>query len=166
MDNDQLLAMIPDDLDLNLLEKELEGWYQARTRNEFHFLGPRYMSAFEKIMEELGIDFEIVDDHVKITSAKKLLDHLAQSSGRDVGLVAQSEVKKTSPNEAKILAKFVTGTTYGVDEVRANRARELAARIDAIEHGKQMQAGDNDKIEWLRKEYKRFTHEDYKGTDS
>ena len=83
-----------------------------------------------------------------------------------MGVVIQSKVRKTSPSEIKILRKFVSGTTYGFDEVRANRARELAARIDAIEHKKQMQAGDSDKIEWLRKEYKRFTHEDYKGTDS
>lgn len=166
IDNDQLLAMVPDDLDLNLLEKELEGWYQARTRNEFHFLGPRYMPTFAKIMEELGVDFEIVDDHIKITSAERLLHYLSQSTGRKVGVVVNSEVQKTSPDEAKVLRKFVSGTTYGFDEVRANRARELAARIDAAEHGKEMQAGDSDKIEWLRKEYKRFTHEDYKRTDS
>ena len=166
MDNDQLLAMLPDDLDLNLLEKELEGWYQARTRNEFHFFGSQYMPIFSKIMEELGIDFEIVDDHIKITSAEKLLNHLSQSSGRKVGVVVESEVQKTSPSEAKVLRKFVSGTTYGVDEVRANRARELAAQIDEIEHEKEKRAGNSDKREWLYKEYKRFTHEGYKGTNS
>jgi len=166
MDNDQLLAMVPDDLDLNLLEKELEGWYQARTRNEFSFLGPQYMPTFAKIMDELGIDFEIVDDHVKITSAERLLDHLSQSSGRNVEVVAQSEVKKTSPSEAKILRKYIVGTTYGFDDVRASKARELADRIDSIEHGKQTQPRDGNEIELLRKEYKRFTHEDYIGKDS
>ncbi len=161
MSNDQLLAMMPNDLDLNLLEKELEGWYQARTRNEFRFLGPQYMPTFAKVLEELGIEFQIVNDHIRITSAKKLLDQLSQRSGRRVSVVAESDVQKTSQDEAKILQKSVAGVSYGFDEVRASRARELAARIDAIEHWNQ-QDSSSGKIEWLRKEYKRFTHEDYR----
>lgn len=151
---------------LNLFEKELKGWYVARGRNEFKFLGPCYMPIYAKIMEELGIDYKIVGDDVKITNAEKFLKYMSKKTGKKVGIFTESKVEKTTSSEAKALKKFVSGTIYGFEVVRANRAKEIATCIDSVKKGKEIKKGDSKKLDWLYKEYKRFTHKDYKRSNS
>ncbi len=162
MNNDQLLALIPDDLDLGQLEAETDSWWQSRTKGEYKYLGSRFEPVFRRAMRFLGLDFQVVNDHIKITSADKLMIGISKTFGRDVKVIPKSpsgDIDKPR-NEEKINT-YASGLTQGLIETRQAKATEYSNRITAVQQGSELIDGDKNRLEFLKKEYKRFTDEDY-----
>ena len=161
-DNEQLLRMVPDDLDLSLLEREADGWWQSRNRGEFKFLGSKFEPTYKRAMNFLGLEFQIIDGHVKITNAEKLLAGLSKRLGRQEKINPQGHIENTNNvNDEEKVEAYVSEFTQGFDEVRSAKAKEYADRLAAIQQGAELVEGDRNKLEFLKKEYKRFTNLDY-----
>jgi glycosyltransferase involved in cell wall biosynthesis len=154
-DNAELLRRIPDDLDIDLLEKEVDAWWQAKDTGEYAYLGARFEPAFKRAMNFLGVSYEIVDDHIKITSAEKLLGGLSKSYGREVkALPRKAEFENEALDGVGEEKHYSSGLI--ITELRAKHAREYEERIAAAEAGKEIVLGDIKNIGFLKEQYSRF----------
>lgn len=152
IDKDELLKKIPDDLDLDLLEKEVNAWWQGREAAEYQYLGPQFEPIFRRAMSFLGVDYEVVDDHVRVTNVKRLLEGLKKRLGKEVIVLPQRQGLK----EIEQLGRYDSGKTK--EMLLHNKAQELAARIKAVEEGKELKKGDRERLEFLKERYGAFKH--------
>ncbi len=80
LNNQDLLNQIPNTFDIKRFEKEADALWQAAKgpNGQYKWLGDRFDPIFSRIMGLMGVEYEIKNGHVTITSAQKLNDALSK----------------------------------------------------------------------------------------
>lgn len=95
MDNQQLLASVPDTLDSARFETEADALWRAAKdpQGQYSWLGPRFDDLFKRTMEFMDVDYQIEDrldadgvtrSHVKITETARLVAGMARNKANRV----------------------------------------------------------------------------------
>lgn len=76
LDDNKLLSQISDTFDAKRFEKEADAIWQAHMNGQYKWLGDRFVPLFRRSMGLVGVDYQIVNGHVKILDYQKLLNGL------------------------------------------------------------------------------------------
>jgi hypothetical protein len=159
MDNEDLLARIPDDLDLGQLQDEVDTWWLSRTKGEYKYLGERFEPIFKRAMAFLGLEYQVVNDRIQITSARRLIAGMEKRLGRTVYttplVTGNTEI---TPEDAEKFTEYGSELTQGLTHVRDLKAKEYEDRIAAVREGNELVEGDRERLAFLLKERERFTN--------
>jgi hypothetical protein len=116
MDNNELLAKIPDALDWELLQDEVNDAWQAQYGGYKRF-GDRFEPLYKAAMSKLGIEYELVGNSVVLKNVDGLLAHLS-NGGKPVEVI-HSEPREYSPELIQELKSFFGALPKGVIEARS-----------------------------------------------
>lgn len=119
MNNDEILDQIPDALDWELLQDEVNDGWQAQFSGYKRF-GDRFEPLFKTAMTKLGIEYEIADGSVVLKNVDKLLGLLSKD-GKPIEIV-HSEPRVYNPELIQQLKSFFGALPKGAIEAR-NRHR-------------------------------------------
>jgi hypothetical protein len=162
LDNKQLLASIPDDLDFDQLQREADAYWYSRDKGAYKYLGSKFETIFHEAMEQLGIKYRIVNDQVEITSVKDLLKKLSLELKRKVSLIgSKKDAAKAwrKPQKAMIDA-YYSGISDSLLQARAAMAAKYAGQIQTIEQSREKSPEDLRRLRVLKRQYKRFADKD------
>lgn len=119
METDQLLDSIPDNLDWELLEDEInDNWYSQSIGRKVS--EGKFSDVFKRTMSEVGIRYELVDGSVVLKDISRLCQNLSLELGRNIGVV-HSEPRAYTPEMIREIRKFFSDLPKGAIEAR-NRA--------------------------------------------
>lgn len=116
MDNDELLGQIPDALDWELLQDEVNDAWQAQYGGYKRF-GDRFEPLYKAAMSKLGIEYELVGGSVVLKNVDGLLGLLSKD-GKPIEVV-HSEPREYTPELIEELKSFFGALPRGVIEARS-----------------------------------------------
>lgn len=79
--NSGLLEMIPNSLDFELLEEDMDSFWRAKGTGMYKWRGDLYEKDFENAMRDLGISYTIKNDRLYITNIDQLLNIYQEEFG-------------------------------------------------------------------------------------
>ena len=81
LNNDELLKRIPDDLDFELLEEDVDSFWGCGDTGMYKWRGSRYVDDFHSAATRLGIGYAVKDQRVFLENIEKLLDNYEADFG-------------------------------------------------------------------------------------
>lgn len=120
MNYDEILGEIPDALDWELLEGEVNDGWQAQFSGYKRF-GDRFEPMFKAAMTKLGIEYEVVDGSVVLKNIDGLLN-LLSNDGKPIEVI-HSEPREYSPELIEQLKSFFGALPAGVIEARNSSSK-------------------------------------------
>lgn len=154
-DNDTLSDLIPNDLDWELLEEDVDSFWGGRMTGMYKWRGTRFESDYAKAMERIGIEFKVVDNRVKITNIDKLLSGYEEFSGGKVA-VFHSEPREWDQKRMDAMKEFFFSVTDSAIACRENMAENIAEKIQLA-----IKEGETAELDNLLSQFKRFAGHDY-----
>lgn len=152
--NDQLLALIPDELDWEMLQEDVDSFWAARVTGMYKWRGQRYPSDYKKAMKKVGIEYEIQNGRIKILSVDGLLQNYINVFERPVKIV-HSKSRKLDPKRIEDIHRYFSTVTDSAIECRKRVANEIAKKIEDTK------SQSNANLDYLLQQYKRFAGQDY-----
>lgn len=154
-DNNTLLSLIPEKFDWELFEEDADSFWQGRGTGMYKWRGERFISDFKEAMREIGIEYEIVNDRVKIRNVDKLLLKYKNEFGEEVGII-HSPAREWDPKRQNDMKLFFSGVSDGIISARSRMSEKIAKQIKNLDKEKKSEA-----LAGLLASYKRFAGIDY-----
>lgn len=152
--NDALLTLIPDYFDWNLLEEDLDSFWQGRTTGMYKWRGKRFEVDYRNAMRNMGIEYEITNDRIKLKNIDKLVAGFENEFGKQVQVVHSTE-RPWDQERQDALKRFFWNIADSMIVVRKNIAERVAKDIESTSKNDQATLSD------LFARYKRFAGVDY-----
>lgn len=122
MNNEEVLKLIPDDVDWELLQEEIDStWMSQFSGNKLY--ANKFEACFRFVMDKLGIDYEIINGHVSLKSIDKLLENLSHKYGKKVNIKHSKPIVYTPDliQEIKIFFSSLSEGAIGARKLSINR---------------------------------------------
>lgn len=111
MDNLEVAALIPDDVDWEMLEEDINSTWQSQfSGNKLY--AKKFEPVFRILMDMLGINFLIINGNVSLQNIDKLSKKLSKKYGRQVE-IKHSETIAYTPELIKEIKTFFTSLSEG-----------------------------------------------------
>lgn len=154
VDNDELLKQIPDALDWEQFQDDVETFWLGRNSGCNERLGSRFESIFSKAMDKIGVEYEIVDDKVVLKNVDRLLHNLAPT-GKKIEIV-HSKPRSIDPVVEEDLHEFFSEIPKGIIGAWRLKAERIAADITLAQN-----SGKQNNMPTLIRMYERFAGHRY-----
>lgn len=154
-DNNELLSLIPNDLDWELFEEDADSFWQGQYTGMYKWRGKkRFESDFATAMKQIGVKYSVSEKRIRLENLDDLLSNYAKDFGEEVHITHSTPREMDPERDAKMKAYFFS-IADGMIEARKKLADKIASQIEDI----LLKKGDpNDLI----KEYERLSGQEYK----
>lgn len=151
LNNDEILAMVPDTFDLELFQDDVDSiWNSQFTGANKRIPETRFRKIFDATMHSLGVEY-VLDDakHIVITNVSGFLEKI--SEGTTSIEIVHSEPRVYTPEMVNEIREYFSGVPVGVIESRNQKADEISQVL-------QIAYANNEagRVSELQKELKRF----------
>lgn len=159
IDNNTMLGLILDDLDWELFEEDADSFWAGRVTGMYKWRGERFQSDYKSAMDDIGVEYEVVDNRVKIKNVDQLLAKYEQEFGYKPQIFHSKPRARDWQREDEMRRYFSTISDSAIGS-REKMARMIAERL------KDMQGNDEAGMGYLRMQYRRFAGRDYMVEDT
>ena len=151
LDNDEILALVPDTFDLELFEDDVDSiWGSQFSGANKRIPKARFEEIFDATMNRLGVEYALDErGHVAITNVDEFLGKINGHTEKIE--VVHSEPRVYTPEMLKRIVEYFSGIPVGVVESRQLKAKRVADEIQVAQAN-----GEADKIPVLQRELDRF----------
>jgi hypothetical protein len=117
--NSGLLEMIPNSLDFELLEEDIDSFWRAKGTGMYKWRGELYEQDFQNAMRDLGVVYKIENDRLFIKDMNLLLDRYQNEFGERPS-VTHSTRREMNYERNKEIRDFFSTVTDNYIECRKN----------------------------------------------
>ena len=150
LNNDELLKRIPDDLDFELLEEDVDSFWGCGDTGMYKWRGSRYVDDFHSAATRLGIGYAVKDQRVFLENIEKLLDNYEADFGVRPKII-HSTRRPYSAEHLRAIKRFFFTFSDSAISCRKKIAKSLAEQIRRAQ-----ERGDTQIVQKLTGEYERF----------
>jgi hypothetical protein len=89
-DNSKLLELIPDELDWELFEEDADNFWGGKSRKftgMYKWLGNRFEDCYKLAMDKIGVQYEIVNNRVKIINVDNLIENYKKDFAEEIKII-------------------------------------------------------------------------------
>lgn len=158
VNNNTLLGLIPDNLDWELFEEDANSFWAGRVTGMYKWRGERFRSDYKNAMNDIGVEYEVVDDRLKITNIDRLLAKYEQEFGYKPQVV-HSKPRAEDQQRGDEMRRYFSTVSDSAIGSREKMAQKIADNIE------NMQGDDEAGVDYLRMQYRRFAGRDYVSKD-
>ncbi len=123
-DNDELLEMIPENLDWELFEEDADNFWGGRDTGMYKWRGDRFEDDFKAAMDSIGAEYRIEDDRLYLTNIDKLLSNYEVEFG-SIPQIFHSQRRPQDETRAKEIKQFFLAVSDSAIECRKRLADSL-----------------------------------------
>ncbi len=154
-DNSKLLSLIPDVLDWELLQEDVDSFSRGRYSGMYKWRGAKFVDDFKKAMDKIGIEYYISDDgkdSIIIKSVDRLLENYEKDFGEKPAVI-HTKQREWNEERNQTLRQHFSSVCDSMISARVRIADKIAEQIkDAKKNG----------VDDIRDLEARFTRFDYK----
>ncbi len=155
-DNDGLLAMIPDTLDWELLEEDIDSFWDGGDTGICKWRGKQFESDFKSAMDKIGLEYRIAGGRLYLTNADKLLSNYVKEFGQEPE-ISHSIRRTYDGDRIRDIKKFFATVSDSAIECRNRVAETIKPEIERL-----ISQGDIEEADKLTTTYNRFSWQPYR----
>lgn len=117
VDNDVLLSRIPDQLDWEQLEEELNGFWRWRNTGMYKWKQDVFPESFQYAMDKIGVEYEIINNQIRIKKLDQLLLNYQSDFGNTFEVI-HSEPRAFDERKQEDIAAYYSSISDGAIAAR------------------------------------------------